>query len=257
MTCLRWCWVMLAALAAVAASPGHAQSRSRSAPCGCYCNIWLPAPCSDAACKAACGYREPGSGAISSPQPGSGAFTPQPDFEAERRAQDESRRKQEEDARLDADRRKAEQDRKFAEERDAAAKSLKGAEPPSGAGNALGLKGVTPSSGALRDLPRVEPVPSPSALLRREELDRLIARDAERYAASALPGAPRISPSGSGWRHKPRRSLKVRSSTPLQASLLTRRAAGCSIPSRALMLRRRRAWPPGCAPAASSPNPPP
>lgn len=50
-----------------------------SAPCGCYCNKWLPPPCSDSACKAACGYKEPGGG---------GYTAPPIDYEAERQQQE-------------------------------------------------------------------------------------------------------------------------------------------------------------------------
>lgn len=145
---------ILCAIWALVSADSQAQSRSR--PCGCYCNVWLPAPCSDNACKAACGYVDPRQGG-SVPQQGGGPITPIPDLEAERRAQEEAQRKREEDERIEAERLKAERDRKFKEERDAAAKGLKGAAPSSGNSNTFGLKGASSSASELRAAdPRVD-----------------------------------------------------------------------------------------------------
>jgi hypothetical protein len=51
-------------------------------PCGCYCGIYLPAPCSDDACKQACGWRGGGTSAPAAP-----AY----DYEAERQRQEAER----------------------------------------------------------------------------------------------------------------------------------------------------------------------
>ena len=75
-------FAILCAIWALAPLDSQAQS-SRSRPCGCYCNVWLPAPCSDNACKAACGYVAPHQGGTgSSPQQSGGPITPIPDYEA-------------------------------------------------------------------------------------------------------------------------------------------------------------------------------
>jgi len=48
--------------------------------CGCYCGVSLSPPCSEAACKRACGWKEPSSGG--------GSYTqPSYDYEAERQGQ--------------------------------------------------------------------------------------------------------------------------------------------------------------------------
>lgn len=51
---------LLGTLAAPSLLRDTAYGQSR--PCGCYCNLWIPAPCSDNACKAACGWQPPSSG---------------------------------------------------------------------------------------------------------------------------------------------------------------------------------------------------
>ncbi|MFY9314105.1 MAG: hypothetical protein WAO95_00940 [Burkholderiales bacterium] len=121
-----------------------AQSFAQSRPCGCYCGKWLPAPCSDAACKQACGWQAPSG---SSPAPGSSG--PSIDYEAERRSREEAERQREETERQreeaerrEQDRLKAERQKQFESERDAAAKSLKG----SGSSPGGGLTGPAPVS---------------------------------------------------------------------------------------------------------------
>ncbi len=54
-------------------------------PCGCYCGIYLPAPCSDDACKRACGWQDPG-----------GSVPPSYDDSAERQRQEAERRHRQE-----------------------------------------------------------------------------------------------------------------------------------------------------------------
>ena len=107
--------------------------------CGCYCGKVLPPPCSDDACKRACGWQEPSSGAS---QTG-----PSYDYEAEQQRQEAERQRQ-----LEADRqrqleleeqqkREEEEARKRQEEfernKQEALKSMKGI-----AEGELGLKGA-------------------------------------------------------------------------------------------------------------------
>ncbi len=137
-------WLAVPAVLLAMPESGWAQ---RSKPCGCYCNIWLPAPCSDNACKAACGWVEPSSG-------GGASYSSVPpiDYEAQRRAEEESRRQQEEAERQERERVQARKQREFETQRNEAAKSLKGQAAASPAGNtpAFGLKGVAPQDAGLR-----------------------------------------------------------------------------------------------------------
>ena len=57
-------------------------------PCGCYCGKYLPEPCSDQACKDACGWHDP---AASSAGSGSSYSAPAYDYAAERQ-RDEAQR---------------------------------------------------------------------------------------------------------------------------------------------------------------------
>ncbi len=100
--------------------------------CRCYCGKVLRPPCSDSACKAACGYQAPGSsGGYTAP---GGYSAPSIDYEAERRrreAEEAERRRAEEE-------RQRQEEEKFRVERDAAARMLKGSSP----GGTSGLKGL-------------------------------------------------------------------------------------------------------------------
>jgi len=139
----RFAFVSIAVLGLLAVGlvwTGTALS-AQSRPCGCYCGIWLPAPCSDNACKAQCGWQNPAPG----PSPG-GVPGPSIDYEAERRAREEAERQREENDRREQERRKAEQQKQFERDRDNAAKSLKG----STSTGAFGLKGVAPADAGLR-----------------------------------------------------------------------------------------------------------
>jgi hypothetical protein len=178
---LAWIVPGVVALLLFAAAPAHAQ---RAVLCGCYCGKTTAPPCSDAACKAVCGYVAPPASNPAYSSPGySAPYTPVPDYAAIRRAEEEAQRVREEAERAEEARRKAEQDRQFAEERDAAARSLKGVAPAgggTGGANTMVLKGISPASGEMRSLrPLPEPALPSAAERRREELDQLIARDAE------------------------------------------------------------------------------
>ena len=146
---------------------------AQSRPCGCYCGIWLPAPCSDNACKAACGWQNP------TPGPGTGGVSePSIDHEAERRAREEADRQREENERREQERRKAEQQKQFERERDEAAKLLKG----NLSTGATGLKGIGPEPSGLRELPMRtdrDLAARQAAQARRAELDKQIERDME------------------------------------------------------------------------------
>lgn len=106
--------------------------------CGCYCGISVPPPCSDDACKRACGYQEP----VTGNAPGYDNV-PVPDYGAEQRAREETDRQEREE---ETKRLEAERQRQFIENRDEGAKLLKGNTGAAG----FGLKGVDPSESGLR-----------------------------------------------------------------------------------------------------------
>ena len=117
--------------------------------CGCYCGRTTAPPCSEAACKAICGYVAPSQGGVIPPSGGGNYSTPSPDYEAVFRARQEEERQRVESEQLEAERRKADEERAFIEQRDAAAKSLKGVAP--GANTAtFGIRGAMPASDELR-----------------------------------------------------------------------------------------------------------
>ena len=111
-------------------------------PCGCYCGKYLPEPCSDQACKDACGWHDP---AASSAGSGSSYSAPAYDYAAERqREEEEARQRQaerEEQTRKEAEEAKQRQI-EFEQKKEEALKSMKGM-----AGDELGLKGVGADSG--------------------------------------------------------------------------------------------------------------
>lgn len=140
MICIRWhrILVMVVAIAGATANSAYAQVRGRCVPSPpCYCSEEC-LRCGPGGCRAPGGTT------------GGGQAAPTPDYETERRAQEEAQRKREEDERVEAARRKAEQDRKFIEERDKSAGLLKG---NTGAG-AFGLKGVDQADAGLRQADR-------------------------------------------------------------------------------------------------------
>lgn len=137
----------------------------RAGGCGCYCGKMLPPPCSDSACKAACGYQEPGSGG--------GYAVPSYDYEAERRRQEaeaaERRRAEEERRKQEEAKRRAE----FIRARDEAAKMLKGSSDTGGyqlkgasGTDSHGLKGAGTTGG--EHLKSVERHSRTAAMLEKE-----------------------------------------------------------------------------------------
>jgi hypothetical protein len=87
-------------------------------PCGCYCGIYLPAPCSDDACKQACGWK----GGTSAPA------APAYDYEAERQrlweAQQQRQREVQEQQRMEEEAAKQRQV-EFEQNKENALKSMK------------------------------------------------------------------------------------------------------------------------------------
>lgn len=117
-------------------------------PCGCYCGIYLPAPCSDDACKQACGWR---GGTSSSPA------APAYDYEAERQRQEAERqrlweaeqqrqREVQEQQRLEEEAAKQRQV-EFEQNKENALKSIKGITE-----DELGLKGTDTGGLDLKDI---------------------------------------------------------------------------------------------------------
>jgi hypothetical protein len=118
-------------------------------PCGCYCGIYLPAPCSDDACKRACGWK--------GPTGGGGPSYPAYDAEAERQRQIEAERQrieaeQRRQQEIQEQKRKDEADaklrqEKFEQDKHNALNSMKGI-----ADGELGLKDVGAGGLGLKDL---------------------------------------------------------------------------------------------------------
>ena len=108
-------------------------------PCGCYCGIYLPAPCSDDACKRACGWKGPAGGGTPS--------YPAYDAEAERQRQIEAERQ-----RLEAEQRRQqeiqEQERKH--EADAKLRQEKFEQDKQNVLNSM--KGITEGELGLKDI---------------------------------------------------------------------------------------------------------
>ncbi len=105
---------------------------SADGPCGCYCGKYLPEPCSDEACKQACGWKEPSTNTSSTPS--------SHDYEAERQRQEEADRQRQKE--LEEQRKKEEEDTKkkqeeFERNKQEALKNMKGITE-----NKRGLKGV-------------------------------------------------------------------------------------------------------------------
>jgi tetratricopeptide (TPR) repeat protein len=131
-------------------------------PCGCYCGVWLPAPCSDDACKRACGWKEPKQ---SSPPSQSPTYTPQQpqyDYEAERQRQEEKKKLEEQKKKEEEEAKKRQEE--FKKNKEEALKLLKGAESGEfglkgvDTGGDLGLKGVDSSTVDLRHLDPNKPI---------------------------------------------------------------------------------------------------
>jgi hypothetical protein len=118
-------------------------------PCGCYCGIYLPAPCSDDACKRACGWKAPSGGAAPS--------YPTYDAEAERQRQEAERQRLEAEQRrrrqeIEEQRKKEEADaklrqEKFEQDKRNALSSMKGI-----AEGELGLEDIDIGGVGLKDL---------------------------------------------------------------------------------------------------------
>jgi hypothetical protein len=118
-------------------------------PCGCYCGTYLPAPCSDNACKQACGWKAPSGG-------GSPSY-PTYDAEAERQRQIEAERErteaeQQRQQEIEEQRQKDEADarlrrEKFEQDKQNALNSMKGI-----AEGELGLKDIGTGGLGLKDL---------------------------------------------------------------------------------------------------------
>jgi hypothetical protein len=100
--------------------------------CGCYCGKVLPPPCSDDACKRACGYQEP-----SAP-----SSEPSHDYEAEQQRQ----RELEEQHKREKEEAKKRQE-KFERNKEEALKSMKGITE-----GELGLKGTDAGGLGLKDI---------------------------------------------------------------------------------------------------------
>jgi hypothetical protein len=132
----------------VTGSPAAAQ-RERVAGCGCYCGKVLPPPCSDDACKRACGWREPSSGPSTTQPSYDNDAERQRQQEAERQRVEAERQRQQE---IEAQRRRDEEEAKrkqeeFERKKREALSSMKGISE-----NELGLKGAEAGDLGLKDV---------------------------------------------------------------------------------------------------------
>jgi hypothetical protein len=140
-------------------------------PCGCYCGIYLPAPCSDDACKRACGWQDPSAGRSAPPSYDDSAEYQRQEDERRRREEVEKQRqielkkllkREEADAKLRQER--------FERDKQEALKSIKGIAGSDDLGikdivdigtGALGLKGIgdtaTPADSIAKHANRDKP----------------------------------------------------------------------------------------------------
>lgn len=107
--------------------------------CGCYCGKWLDAPCSDSACKAACGWNDGGSSGRYSP-------APQPDWAEQQQQREAELARQRREAAERRIKEEAAHQAQFIRERDAAAATLKGA----GGSSTPLLKGANNTTAELK-----------------------------------------------------------------------------------------------------------
>jgi hypothetical protein len=143
--------ILLGLAAAMFSSPAMAQSVAK---CGCYCGKVLDPPCSENACKQACGYRAPGGSASAQPSAsydnGAAAAAAEAERqrqEAERQRQEEALRRQEEERlQREAEERKRQQE-EFERSKQQALRDMKGISDELGLkdvedGDNFGLKGL-------------------------------------------------------------------------------------------------------------------
>jgi hypothetical protein len=136
-------------VAALLGLAGVVLSSPAAAQCGCYCGKWLPPPCSDDACKRACGWR--------APSPAPSTAQPSNNNEADRQRQQEAERQRVEAERqrqreIEAQRQREEEEARFRQQEFERKKQEALSSMKDIAGGELGLKGGDAGDLGLKDV---------------------------------------------------------------------------------------------------------